>query len=155
MTWISAADAQDPVFLACVDMIGRSGGKSFQIRYDDEQDPIVWVAVAELRGKAWECAGGKTPAEASFRLVEALYDGGICAHCDRPAGVTLDWKSDMPLADEVCWWIWDPETAGFRRSCEGETTGKAWGMDSEGNPVGRNDPCPCGSGLKWKRCHGA
>lgn len=21
--------------------------------------------------------------------------------------------------------------------------------------VGRNDPCPCGSGLKWKRCHGA
>lgn len=22
-------------------------------------------------------------------------------------------------------------------------------------PVRRNDPCPCGSGLKWKRCHGA
>jgi uncharacterized protein len=21
-------------------------------------------------------------------------------------------------------------------------------------PVGRNDPCPCGSGLKFKRCHG-
>ena len=21
--------------------------------------------------------------------------------------------------------------------------------------VGRNDPCPCGSGLKFKRCHGA
>ncbi len=21
--------------------------------------------------------------------------------------------------------------------------------------VGRNDPCPCGSGKKWKRCHGA
>jgi len=20
---------------------------------------------------------------------------------------------------------------------------------------GRNDPCPCGSGKKWKRCHGA
>jgi hypothetical protein len=20
--------------------------------------------------------------------------------------------------------------------------------------VGRNDPCPCGSGEKWKRCHG-
>lgn len=20
--------------------------------------------------------------------------------------------------------------------------------------VGRNDPCPCGSGRKWKRCHG-
>ena len=22
------------------------------------------------------------------------------------------------------------------------------------NKVGRNDPCPCGSGKKWKRCHG-
>jgi preprotein translocase subunit SecA len=21
--------------------------------------------------------------------------------------------------------------------------------------VGRNDPCPCGSGQKYKRCHGA
>jgi uncharacterized protein len=20
---------------------------------------------------------------------------------------------------------------------------------------GRNDPCPCGNGRKWKRCHGA
>ncbi len=24
-----------------------------------------------------------------------------------------------------------------------------------GRRVGRNDPCPCGSGLKYKRCHGA
>ena len=21
-------------------------------------------------------------------------------------------------------------------------------------PPGRNDPCPCGSGRKWKHCHG-
>ncbi len=26
--------------------------------------------------------------------------------------------------------------------------------DSEGNKVGRNDPCPCGSGKKYKKCHG-
>lgn len=24
-----------------------------------------------------------------------------------------------------------------------------------GGKVGRNDPCPCGSGAKYKRCHGA
>jgi hypothetical protein len=24
-----------------------------------------------------------------------------------------------------------------------------------GNKVGRNDPCPCGSGKKFKKCHGA
>jgi uncharacterized protein YecA (UPF0149 family) len=24
----------------------------------------------------------------------------------------------------------------------------------EGPKVGRNDPCPCGSGQKYKKCHG-
>jgi preprotein translocase subunit SecA len=24
----------------------------------------------------------------------------------------------------------------------------------EGEKIGRNDPCPCGSGEKYKRCHG-
>ncbi|PIR95103.1 hypothetical protein COT95_00525, partial [Candidatus Falkowbacteria bacterium CG10_big_fil_rev_8_21_14_0_10_37_6] len=24
-----------------------------------------------------------------------------------------------------------------------------------GNKIGRNDPCPCGSGKKYKKCHGA
>jgi preprotein translocase subunit SecA len=26
--------------------------------------------------------------------------------------------------------------------------------DAEGHKVGRNDPCPCGSGKKYKKCHG-
>jgi preprotein translocase subunit SecA len=25
----------------------------------------------------------------------------------------------------------------------------------DGEKVGRNDPCPCGSGKKYKKCHGA
>jgi preprotein translocase subunit SecA len=25
----------------------------------------------------------------------------------------------------------------------------------DGPKIGRNDPCPCGSGLKFKKCHGA
>lgn len=25
---------------------------------------------------------------------------------------------------------------------------------SSPNKIGRNEPCPCGSGLKFKRCHG-
>lgn len=25
----------------------------------------------------------------------------------------------------------------------------------DGDKVGRNDPCPCGSGKKYKKCHGA
>jgi uncharacterized protein YecA (UPF0149 family) len=26
---------------------------------------------------------------------------------------------------------------------------------AQGPIVGRNDPCPCGSGKKYKKCHGA
>jgi preprotein translocase subunit SecA len=28
-------------------------------------------------------------------------------------------------------------------------------VNSELENVGRNDPCPCGSGKKYKKCHGA
>jgi preprotein translocase subunit SecA len=27
-------------------------------------------------------------------------------------------------------------------------------VEREGEKVGRNDPCPCGSGKKYKNCHG-
>ena len=26
-------------------------------------------------------------------------------------------------------------------------------MDRRGPKIGRNQPCPCGSGLKYKKCH--
>ncbi|WP_317987730.1 SEC-C metal-binding domain-containing protein [Klebsiella variicola] len=26
---------------------------------------------------------------------------------------------------------------------------------SKGEKIGRNTPCPCGSGVKFKKCHGA
>jgi preprotein translocase subunit SecA len=32
---------------------------------------------------------------------------------------------------------------------------KAAGQRRDGEKVGRNDPCPCGSGKKYKKCHGA
>ncbi|MFH1366738.1 MAG: preprotein translocase subunit SecA [Patescibacteria group bacterium] len=32
---------------------------------------------------------------------------------------------------------------------------KTVAKETTGNKVGRNDPCPCGSGKKYKRCHGA
>ena len=35
------------------------------------------------------------------------------------------------------------------------TTGPAAADDPEFADVGRNDPCPCGSGRKFKKCHGA
>ena len=31
---------------------------------------------------------------------------------------------------------------------------KEFAADATGHKVGRNDPCPCGSGKKYKKCHG-
>ena len=33
-------------------------------------------------------------------------------------------------------------------------TAKAQPFKRFGDKIGRNDPCPCGSGKKYKQCHG-
>lgn len=48
-------------------------------------------------------------------------------------------EADNPLAGEQAAQTADTETAPFVR---------------DGQKVGRNDPCPCGSGKKYKQCHG-
>lgn len=115
---------------AAVDAVRRTGAKEVQIRYDDEQDPIVWVAVAghSVRGgrpvkngkvNAWTPAAGMDPLQAMLTLAETLYDGGSCVHCGRIAGFDAGFDQ-MPLAEHVCWVQWDPELKVFRRGCEGD-----------------------------------
>ncbi len=40
------------------------------------------------------------------------------------------------------------------REAEGGADAKIQTVRREGKKVGRNDPCPCGSGKKYKKCHG-
>jgi uncharacterized protein YecA (UPF0149 family) len=40
-------------------------------------------------------------------------------------------------------------------SAKSATQQKVRQVVRDGEKVGRNDPCPCGSGKKYKRCHGA
>jgi preprotein translocase subunit SecA len=54
-------------------------------------------------------------------------------------------------------------TRKIERKKDKELAGLQFGGDDSGGPktvnsggkVGRNDPCPCGSGKKYKKCHGA
>jgi preprotein translocase subunit SecA len=41
-----------------------------------------------------------------------------------------------------------PDESGEPQTVAADQTGQDWGL------VGRNDPCPCGSGKKYKQCHG-
>jgi preprotein translocase subunit SecA len=41
------------------------------------------------------------------------------------------------------------------REAEGGGGAAVQTVKREGRKVGRNEPCPCGSGKKYKKCHGA
>ncbi len=43
---------------------------------------------------------------------------------------------------------------GAQKTAKSEVSGSGVGKPGDGK-VGRNDPCPCGSGKKYKKCHGA
>lgn len=110
----------DPRMQAAIKMIGRTGAQEFQLRYSDDEKPIVWMAVARW-GKQHEVGASLNPVVACIRLLETVIDGGECAHCHRPSGISDDFSTTMPLDDLVCWYVFDPEMVTFRRGCEGET----------------------------------
>jgi preprotein translocase SecA subunit len=47
-----------------------------------------------------------------------------------------------------------PQRMVLSHGGEGMDAGRTAPVRREGEKVGRNDPCPCGSGKKYKRCHG-
>jgi hypothetical protein len=124
--------AEDPRFTAAIDLIRRNGAREVQLRYDDEQNPIVWVAVAGFsiingkpsgRGKinAHQAGGGLDPLTAIFALCRACLDRrGKCTHCDRNTMFDETFEA-QPLENFYCWYQWDPELETFRRGCEGST----------------------------------
>ena len=125
--------SDDPRLTAGFDMLRRTGARSVGLRYQDDEQPAVWVAVAEYRlksgrpvggedfdGTYYDAAGAMGPVQAVLRLCERMVDGGMCAHCQRPTGLDPDSLDAMPLDNLVCWYQWDPELATFRRGCEGD-----------------------------------
>lgn len=102
---------------AVVEMIGRTGASQFSLRYQDDEQPTVWVCIAKW-GETFEATGAMTPLVAAMRLLEQVVDGGQCKHCGRPTGASDDF-TQMPLDTLVCWYQYDPELKKFRRGCEG------------------------------------
>lgn len=109
-------DPGDPKFSAAVDLLRRTGASEFQIRYCEENKPIIWMAVVRWK-KFWQVAAALTPVEATFRLCDLVMDGGLCNHCGKPTGFSPD-LDPLPAADKICWYQYDPELETFRRGCE-------------------------------------
>ena len=106
--------------LAATDLVRRTGAKQVQVRYQDDEEPTVWIAVALYADERVEVAAGMNPVRAMLRLCETLVDGGICTHCHRPTGLEPDSITAPPMSDLFCWYVYDPELKVFRRGCEGD-----------------------------------
>jgi hypothetical protein len=127
-------DTNDPRFKAALEMLQRTGAREFQMRYSDDEQPVVWFAVGRWNwgkrrggsdgpvaagGRAvWEVAAALSPLRAVFRLLDQTIDGGRCSHCGRSTGFSEDVMLPTPLDAAVCWFMWDPEGQTFMRSCE-------------------------------------
>lgn len=120
---MGSADVMPPRVLACVQLLERTGAVSFSLRYQDDEQPVVWIAQVEYSRDGrpvFEVDAGWSPSSAVERLAERLIDGGMCTHCRRPTGLQLEFDERSPAAKLICWYVYDPELSTFRRSCEGD-----------------------------------
>jgi hypothetical protein len=169
------SDPEDPKLLAVFDLIRRTGAKQIQIRYSDDEQPVVWFGVAVYDDTHWETASAHEPLRAMLRLAEQLVDGGMCTHCKRPTGLEPDSLDTMPVNEMICWYQFDPELKTFRRGCEGDTGRYGMGRSPHEADIGscragrafrartvrpsgrrqRRSLCRCSTSTWTGRCDGA
>jgi hypothetical protein len=115
---------EHPKFLAALEFIRRTGAQQIQVRYSDDEQPVVWFVVAKYDGrnpagiKGFETDASLSPWLAIQRLCERLADGGTCQHCGRNTAFEPDSLLRMPLDKVICWYQYDPELKTYRRGCE-------------------------------------
>lgn len=119
------------------------------------RDPLTEIFAGEVDESAGDLAG----AEARYRSTLTTCRRRGDAHFEHE---TL-WhlvellQDDDDRADEVAKLTRDRDRAHARSMAPGRRAESAGPSDMDvdfGRKVGRNEPCPCGSGRKFKRCHG-
>ncbi|MHB8507671.1 MAG: preprotein translocase subunit SecA, partial [Candidatus Dormibacteria bacterium] len=114
------------------------------------RDPPRVASASESAGVAQPIASGPDP-DASLGAAAALAPGQV----EREPGVSLGAPSQVPPSPRP---VAQPRgiPAGGYAGLQAQAVGP--GRATSGAPgrakVGRNDLCPCGSGRKYKRCHG-
>lgn len=112
------ADAtMDPRMVAAYYFLQRSGARQVQLRYSDDELPVVWLAAVGYNEERWEAAAALTPLQAVLRLCEQVCDGARCTHCNRPTGFEPASLDAMPLDSVVCWYQYDPGAQRYIRAC--------------------------------------
>jgi preprotein translocase subunit SecA len=121
------------VFNVEVEVEGQDGGG----RRQQPADAPQWTFGANSSSTGALSYAGGTAADQPSALAAARTAGGAAAPNVAPGGGMMD---AAQLAADAAAEL--PAPVETRRLADDEK-------------VGRNDPCPCGSGKKYKKCHGA
>ena len=139
------------------------------LEIDPNSDEVLWESwvngferAMRLRADAWEAVvqSDDEDAAASVNLILAMNESDQCrSELTEKAIDELDRMAPSLIPDCVRKLnVWT-KSRGFEGRGAGDSVhGAPFGTDDPpayGRKVGRNEPCPCGSGRKYKRCCGA
>ncbi len=115
---------------------------------------MAWVKRSMARGGGnWTVCATNTPGQKQFGLV-----AGAANAVRVPEGVivTLGFDREKLLAirDTIDQLLRDDD-AGEMPPVDLELMRTAETLEAKIASAGRNEPCPCGSGKKYKKCHGS
>jgi preprotein translocase subunit SecA len=113
----------------------------FRVTVTRQEEPRpLGVPVGVAAGAAGAAGGATTATAATGGAAAGIAAGAATVSRGLPAGPNVRAARES-LGD---------------RSVEGssQATGARPGYTPSGQRIGRNDPCYCGSGLKYKKCHG-
>jgi hypothetical protein len=113
-----------------------------------DADWAVTEALAAIEGLADK--------PAHERLAPALVDAQPNVYAKLVALLAEDVKEAAMTAETAATIIKPTEVVieAFDAALSGRRAGEQQGTVVTGAKVGRNEPCPCGSGKKYKKCHG-
>jgi preprotein translocase subunit SecA len=109
---------------------------------------VVTEALSTVDGLA-EKAPQERVAPALAKLQPNIYAklAELLAEDVKEAAMTLETASTIIVPTEVV-------IEAFDAALDGRRPGEQQGTVVAATKVGRNEPCPCGSGKKYKKCHG-
>ena len=129
---------------------GRDGGTLPRLTQQNlsDADRVVTTALGKLEGLL-----DKPPHE---RVSPELVEAQPHIYAKLAELLAEDVKEDAMTAETAAIIVKPTEVVieAFDAAIAGRRPGQQQGTVVADDKVGRNDPCPCGSGKKWKKCHG-
>jgi preprotein translocase subunit SecA len=130
-----------------------SAWKDHLYNMDHLKDSIWMRSWAEKDPKTeYKREGHRMFSEMLSNIEERVTDIIFKVHLEAGARARSVWQVSQTAHDQVGQFAMAERQRAAAQAPQGEVKVKQ--IKLEGPKVGRNDPCPCGSGKKYKKCHG-